>query len=90
MPKKWLTFVAFLFTLCFGEGARILGVFPFPVFSHYQIGDALLKGLAEKGHNVTVVSPFFDRSAAKNVRQVVLDGFVEEMQSKCTAFFILF
>lgn len=78
-----LALVALLLPLCFGEGARILGVFPFAAYSHYQIGDAILKGLAAKGHDVTVVSPYFDKAAPENFHQIVLDGFVEDIQSKC-------
>ncbi|XP_063221122.1 UDP-glycosyltransferase UGT5-like [Bacillus rossius redtenbacheri] len=38
--------------------ARILGVFPFPGRSHVVIYSSLLRGLAARGHNVTVFSAY--------------------------------
>ncbi|XP_055848943.1 UDP-glycosyltransferase UGT5-like [Episyrphus balteatus] len=40
------------------DGYKILGVFPIASKSHFIIGDALMRGLAEKGHDVTVISPY--------------------------------
>ena len=47
-------------SLCsdFCEGSRILGVFPLNVRSHFMMFEALLKGLARKGHQVDVVGVF--------------------------------
>ena len=42
----------------FCEGSRILGVFPLNVRSHFMMFEALLKGLARKGHQVDVVGVF--------------------------------
>lgn len=35
------------------DGANILGLFPTTSRSHFIIEDALMRGLAEKGHNVS-------------------------------------
>lgn len=45
---------------CFGiiKGARILAVFPLAGPSHFAMFGKLMKGLAEKGHEVDVVSYF--------------------------------
>ncbi|XP_063220627.1 UDP-glycosyltransferase UGT5-like [Bacillus rossius redtenbacheri] len=40
------------------SAARILGVFPFPGRSHVVIYSSLLRGLAARGHNVTVFSAY--------------------------------
>ena len=47
-------------SLCseFCDGSRILGVFPWNIRSHFIMFEALLKGLARKGHQVDVVSVF--------------------------------
>ncbi|KAJ8938225.1 hypothetical protein NQ314_011554 [Rhamnusium bicolor] len=37
------------------DSAKILGVFPTAAPSHYILGNALLRGLAEAGHNVTMI-----------------------------------
>lgn len=50
----FLILLAFDFT----EGYRILGVFPLPQKSHFIMYEKLMKGLAEKGHTVDVVSHF--------------------------------
>ena len=45
------------------EGLRILGVFSLPAVSHFFYFRPILRGLAEAGHNVTVVSYYPDPSA---------------------------
>lgn len=44
--------------LTLSQGYRILGVFPYRAKSHFVMFEALMKGLAEKGHRVDVISPF--------------------------------
>ncbi|KAJ8918829.1 hypothetical protein NQ315_011115 [Exocentrus adspersus] len=59
--------------------SKILIVFPMTVPSHYILGNALARGLAEAGHDVTMVSPFEEKKPPKNgkYRDVVLTGFAE-------------
>lgn len=53
------------------EGARILGVFPYPSRSHSILGQALFTELAKRGHDVTYVSPYpFKTPPVKNYRDV--------------------
>ncbi|XP_043268668.1 UDP-glucosyltransferase 2-like [Venturia canescens] len=40
------------------ESYRILGVFPFHGKSHFMMFEALMKGLARRGHQIDVISPF--------------------------------
>lgn len=40
------------------EPAKILGIFPINSENHYYLGNALMKELANRGHQVTVLSPF--------------------------------
>lgn len=60
------------------ETARILGVFPVPQYSHYILGGRLMKALAEKGHDVTIITPFREKDPPKNYKEVFLEGAVEE------------
>ncbi|XP_018579879.1 UDP-glucuronosyltransferase 1-8 [Anoplophora glabripennis] len=62
------------------ECSKILVVFPMPASSHYILGNALARGLAEAGHDVTMISSFEERNPPKNgsYRDVVLTGFLEE------------
>lgn len=75
--------VAFLFLVLFFHSvkcSKILVAFPMPGRSHYILGNALAKGLAEAGHDVTMVSPFEEKNPPKNgtYRDVVLTGLDEE------------
>ena len=42
---------------CSIKGARILGIFPSPFVSHQLPFQALMKALAARGHQITVISP---------------------------------
>lgn len=66
------------------QSAKILGVFPVPAPSHYILGSALMRALAEKGHDVTVINPYGEKQPPKNgkYRDVLLTGFKEMAESK--------
>jgi hypothetical protein len=66
------------------QSAKILGVFPMSARSHYILGSSLMRELAERGHDVTVVSPFGEENPPKkgSYRDVILTGFVEEHDRK--------
>lgn len=42
----------------YGENAKILALFPIHGRSHFNMFETYLKGLAERGHEVDVVSNF--------------------------------
>jgi glucuronosyltransferase len=48
------------------HGAKILGIFPLPGKSHFTVSSVLLKELANRGHQVTVYSPFPEKSPIPN------------------------
>lgn len=52
---------------------KFLGVLPIPSKSHYYIGHNLLKGLAEEGHDVTVITPFKEKNPIPNYKEVFLE-----------------
>ncbi|RZC14240.1 UDP-glucuronosyltransferase 1-7-like, partial [Asbolus verrucosus] len=64
---------------CGGNCAKILGIgirhFSVPSKSHHILGSRLLRALAEKGHEVTMISPFPLKSKVTNYRDI----FLEEM-----------
>ncbi|XP_015838653.2 UDP-glycosyltransferase UGT5-like [Tribolium castaneum] len=72
--KKIFFFLIIL--LDYSSGSKILGIFPTFVRSHYYLANTLMNHLAEKGHRVTVISPFLDENPAKNnsYQNVVLTG----------------
>lgn len=45
---------------------KILGIFPHPGLSHFHFFHPIMRGLANAGHDVTVVSHFPDKNAPKN------------------------
>lgn len=51
---------------------RILGVSPSTMRSHYIFFEALMKGLAEDGNNVTFISPF-QSSETANFEEIQID-----------------
>jgi len=70
----WFVALAAIFVLIpeHAESSKILMVFPSPSRSHLVIGSALMKGLAERGHNVTVVSSFPLEKPMKNYRDIIV------------------
>lgn len=41
-----------------GLSLNILGLFPHPAISHFKVFQPLLRELAHRGHNLTIISPF--------------------------------
>lgn len=56
------------------DGLRILGLFPHPGISHFHFFQPIMLGLAEKGHNVTVVSHFPEKNLHPNYKDLPLKG----------------
>ncbi|XP_067640004.1 UDP-glycosyltransferase UGT5-like [Eurosta solidaginis] len=65
-------FVILAFALNCLECAKILSVFPFTGPSEYLCVEPLLKKLAERGHEVTSVTTFPQKTPLKNFRDIVL------------------
>lgn len=62
-------------TLCaFANGARILGIFPMPVPSHFFIGHSIMKELAIRGHQVSVINPYPRQVPLKNYKDISVEG----------------
>lgn len=54
------------------NGYRVLGLFPVPVVSHFHFFQPILRGLAEAGHNVTVISNFPQKNPLINLTDIKL------------------
>lgn len=59
------------------HGSKILAIFATPCKSHYILGEALLRGLVTKGHEVTMISPYTLEKPMKNYNHVVINGMVD-------------
>lgn len=64
------------------DAARILGVFNMPAPSHFILGSRLLKELAKRGHDVTMISPFPQKKPIPNYTDVNLEGLLDSVKSK--------
>ncbi|XP_017083904.2 uncharacterized protein LOC108116482 [Drosophila eugracilis] len=50
--------------------------------SHYHVGSALAKGLANAGHQVTIISPFELKKPIKNIKDVQVKSILAVMQER--------
>ncbi|XP_058054053.1 UDP-glycosyltransferase UGT5-like [Anopheles bellator] len=62
------------------EGAKILGIFPTSARSHFIVGSALMKELARRGHEVTVINPFPQKKPLKNYRDIDVSASEDILQ----------
>ncbi|XP_058794059.1 UDP-glucosyltransferase 2-like [Phymastichus coffea] len=78
--------------LCFaariGDGFRILCVFPLTGKSHFIMGESLMRGLAERGHQVDVYSHFPLKKPPPNYRDYSLAGTLPLMVNNLTYQFL--
>lgn len=74
---------AFVILLCLNihpsNGLRILGLFPFQVRSHFTMCEALMRGLAERGHHVDVYSHFPLKRPIPNYKDFSLHGTLPDV-----------
>ncbi|KAJ8961044.1 hypothetical protein NQ314_005973, partial [Rhamnusium bicolor] len=63
-----------LFAICAVEPAKILGIFPTPAASHFTLGFRLMKELADRGHEVTVVNPFPQKTPINNYTDIPVES----------------
>lgn len=82
-------FLLIFFILPFANGAKILGVFPFPAHSHFTVGFTIMKELAERGHEVTMISSYPQKTPIKNYRDISV-AEIETPFTQSTHCFFLF
>ncbi|XP_018573405.1 UDP-glucuronosyltransferase 2B15-like [Anoplophora glabripennis] len=63
------------------ESKKVLGIYSHPGKSHQIMGEVILKKLAERGHEVTMVSAYPLKNPIPNYKDIVLDGFLEDLHS---------
>jgi hypothetical protein len=72
-------FVLLSAILAIGSGYKILAIFPFGSVSHYAIGEATLKAIAEAGHEVTMISAKKTKKPLENFREIIIKDPMTEM-----------
>ncbi|XP_052892383.1 UDP-glucosyltransferase 2-like [Anopheles moucheti] len=76
MIKSWTLFplLTLLEMVAWSNGYRILGLFPHPGLSHFKVFHPIMRGLANNGHHVTVVSYFPDANPVPNYHDLRFEG----------------
>lgn len=59
------------------DALNILGIFPYHGTSHFLVFQVYLRELANRGHNVTVISHFPDKNPPSNYHDISLAGTIE-------------
>jgi glucuronosyltransferase len=73
-----------LLSICVADGAhgaKILGLFPLPGKSHFAVASVLLKEVASRGHQVTVLSPFPEKSPIPNYTDIDIRATRDEFMN---------
>ncbi|XP_035737423.1 uncharacterized protein LOC118448362 [Vespa mandarinia] len=78
-------FLAFIASQCSTDGYKILGVFPINGKSHWIMMEAMMKGLAERGHQVDVITHFKSRYNNPNYREIILENTMGTAVNNLTA-----
>lgn len=60
---------------CVVESAKILAIFPSLGYSQYFVGEPLLVHLAERGHEITLISFYKPKPPVKNIKPIEVDGW---------------
>lgn len=75
IQKMFSTLIVLVFAILSINSAKslkILGLFPHPGLSHFHFFHPIMRGLAEAGHDVTVVGHFPDKNPPPNYKDLVL------------------
>jgi len=84
-----LSVLAFSISFRVSEAARILGVFQYNGRSHFIMFEALLKGLAARGHQVYVVGHFPQKKPIPNYTDISVEGLLPGAVNNYTMEFAL-
>jgi glucuronosyltransferase len=63
-------------------GAKILGIFPFHARSHTFVATALMREMAKRGHEVTVISHNPEKEKLANYTDIVVKTTVKDIMQK--------
>ncbi|XP_017795599.1 PREDICTED: UDP-glucuronosyltransferase 2C1-like [Habropoda laboriosa] len=82
---KVLFYLAFVLFIHVNDAYRILCVFPFNGKSHFQMFEALCKGLAKRGHQIDMISHFPSKKSIANYTDIIdLTGVGEQVVNSFT------
>ena len=89
MIKILIKFISFALTLSLMESAKILGIFHYPSYSHQVVYQRLVKDLADRGHQLTILTADRMNSSHPNITEIYLHSSYEENINfvECRQFF---
>ncbi|XP_076648061.1 uncharacterized protein LOC143356343 [Halictus rubicundus] len=86
MRLRLLTILVALTCCHFGSGVRILGVFPLNGRSHWMMSERLMVALAERGHQVDVITHFpMKKALPPNYSEINIADSLEAIQNNLDA-----
>lgn len=78
--------ILFLFAiLACGECYKILGIFPFPILSHYLWVQHFLQELLNRGHELTIITNFKFKEPHPNLTEILIDPMFD-VPKNCKSF----
>ncbi|XP_065216826.1 UDP-glucosyltransferase 2-like [Planococcus citri] len=87
--RIYVVYYTLAFLIHANDGAKILGIFPMPVKSHFTCNNAIMKSLIEANHEVTVITSFPEQASAENYSSIIdvsAKGMIFVGQSKIDEF----
>lgn len=69
-------FTVLLLVINYSQSLNILGIFPYNGKSHFIVQKVFLRELANRGHNVTIISHFPQQDAPSNYHDISLAGSI--------------
>ncbi|RZC38653.1 UDPGT, Glyco tran 28 C and/or NAD binding 10 domain containing protein, partial [Asbolus verrucosus] len=81
--KQFSSPMLFLFVMIAGvKSAKILMVAPMPTHSHFTVAFRLAKELADRGHQVTAITPYPQKIPIKNYRDISVEENIEAINGE--------
>ncbi|CAG4958600.1 unnamed protein product [Colias eurytheme] len=74
----YVTCLALTTTVC--KSAKILCVFPAPVYSHQIVFRPFVEELARRGHEVTFITPHPMQESVQNLKQISIQASIEDIK----------
>lgn len=62
---------------CSFSKSKILAVFPFPAHSHYTVNAKLVKELANRGYEITYITPYPGKLIHKNIKDISTESMID-------------
>lgn len=59
---------------------KILGIFHTMSKSHTIVGESLMNGLAEAGHDITMITAYPQKNLPKNVKEIHVEGIFDVLK----------